>query len=224
MEKRNKLIVAPSLLSGNFYDLKKDLRMLERNKIKWLHFDVMDGHFVNNISFGVPVLESLKPHHRLFNDVHIMVSEPLKWGPIFAQKGANLVTFHFEACTDNNEILQTIEAIRKNGAQVGMSVRPNTDIKVLFPFLPKIDLVLVMSVEPGFGGQGFMSSALDKIKLLREEIDHNNYTTLIEVDGGINGETGKLAREAGADVLVAGSYLLGKKDFKQRLASLTSLE
>ena len=216
-------IIAPSILAANFFNIKKDLDLLKKNKIKWLHFDVMDGHFVNNISFGVPVFESLKPQHKFINDVHIMVEDPLKWGVIFAQKGADYVTFHLEACGANREVREIIKAIKENGSKVGLSIKPDTPASTLFPFLEEIDLILVMSVEPGFGGQGFISSVLDKVVQLREKIDAQKHKVLIEIDGGINNESATLARKAGVDVLVAGSYLFGREDIKDRIDFLRTI-
>lgn len=220
MKNKRQVIVAPSILSANFYNLEKDLNILRENRVKWLHFDVMDGHFVNNISFGVPVFKSLKPHLDFVNDVHIMVSEPYKWGEVFAKIGASYVTFHYEALNSDEEILKTINVIHENGSKVGISIKPATSIDVIIPFLDKIDLVLIMSVEPGFGGQGFLHDNLEKVRVLRDIIDNRKYNVLIEIDGGINETTAKLARDAGVDVLVAGSYLFGHDDFAKRLKSL----
>ena len=213
-------IIAPSILAANFYDIKSDLKILKKAKTEWLHFDVMDGHFVNNISFGIPVFVALKPYHDFFNDVHIMVSDPLKWGVEFAKNGADLVTFHIEAVDCIDSAIVVIDAIRANGAKVGISIKPSTDVRVLKELLPRVDLVLVMSVEPGFGGQGFLDSALEKISWLRKEINRNDYNLLIEVDGGINDVTASLVRKAGADVLVAGSYLLKSDNLNERVKLL----
>lgn len=215
-----KIIIAPSILSADFFDLQKDIRMLEEHNITWLHFDVMDGHFVPNISFGVPVFKSIVGRYKLFNDVHIMVSDPLKWGPVFAAAGADLVTFHVEALKSDKAVRKVIKAIREKSAKVGISIKPHTAVETIFPYLAELDLVLVMSVEPGFGGQEFMDNSLDKVRKLRQEISQNNYQTLIEIDGGINEITAPLCRQAGVDVLVAGSYLFGHKDFVKRLKSL----
>jgi len=213
-----KPIIAPSVLSIDFNNVDKELRVLNKSRIKWLHYDVMDGHFVDNISFGIPVFVSINAKHsNLVSDVHIMVSDPLKWGEVFAKKGASYVTFHYEACADANAIRRVINVIHRNGAKVGISIKPNTDVKVLDPFLEEIDLVLIMSVEPGFGGQGFIADSLEKVRYLRNCIDNNNYDLLIEIDGGINSETALLARNAGVDVLVAGSYLFGHDDISERI-------
>ena len=215
-----KIIVAPSILSADFNNLLKDIKLVEDGGAEFLHFDVMDGHFVPNISFGVPVLKSIAKSHKMVNDVHIMISDPLKYAPEFIKSGADFLTFHYEACKDDKEVRQVIDLIHQLGAKAGMSIKPKTDVKVCDSFLKDLDMLLVMSVEPGFGGQSFIPNALDKIAYLRKVIDSNSYQCLIEVDGGINDETGKLCKEAGVDVLVAGSYLFGHEDIKERIEGL----
>lgn len=214
-----KVIVSPSILSADFNNLKKELKLMQSSGAEWIHFDVMDGHFVPNISFGMPVLKSIAHTTKLFNDVHIMIDDPLTYGPQFVKAGADLVTFHYEAIKEE-QVEKVISVIKDCGAKVGLSVKPKTSIEKIIKYLDKIDLVLVMSVEPGFGGQSFIENSLDKIKQLRKYIDENKLNVLIEVDGGINEETASKCRLAGVDVLVAGSYLFNKTNTKERISEL----
>ena len=213
----SKVYIAPSILSADFNNLKEEIKLVESLKAEYLHFDVMDGHFVPNISFGQPVLKCIAHSHSMINDVHIMISEPKRYAKEFIDCGANILTFHYEACKDIKEVEEVIDIIHSNGAKAGLSVKPNTPIEVIYPVLHKLDLVLVMSVEPGFGGQKFIPSALDKISKVKKLILEKGYQCLVEVDGGINEETGKLCKEAGVDILVAGSYLFGHKDIEERI-------
>ena len=215
-----KIIVSPSILSADFNCLKEEINKVSKTIAEYLHFDVMDGHFVDNISFGIPVLKSIAHSHSLVNDVHIMISEPLHYAKRFVEAGADILTFHYEACKDDKEVKECIDIIRNSGAKVGLSIKPKTEVEPILKFLKDLDLLLVMSVEPGFGGQKFIDNALNKISKLRKYIDENNLKTLIEVDGGINEETGKLCVNAGVDILVAGSYIFGSDDYNKKVDSL----
>lgn len=217
-----KVLIAPSILSADFKNLNKEIETIIDAKADYMHFDVMDGHFVPNISFGLPVLKSLNDYDIIY-DVHIMITDPLTYGPQFVKAGADIVTFHYEALSSDEERREVIRAIKNEGGKVGMSIKPNTPVDVVIPFLEELHLVLIMSVEPGFGGQTFISSALPKIKTLRKYIDEHKLNTLIEVDGGINFETGKLVVDAGADILVAGSFLFHSENIKERIEGLRNV-
>lgn len=203
--------VAASILSADFANLHKDCARLLEAGADVMHFDVMDGHFVPNISYGAPVLTCL--HAALpdvFYDVHLMISDPARYAADFAKAGADLITFHLEAVPDTVE--EVIAAIRATGCQVGISIRPGTPVEAVFPYLGVVDLILVMSVEPGFGGQKFMPAAVEKIAAIRAEAQRRGLSTDIEVDGGIDAATAPLCAAAGANVLVAGSAVFGAKD------------
>ena len=200
--------IAPSVLSLDFTNFDKQMEEINKHA-DWIHFDVMDGHFVPNLSYGPKILEDIKKASDLFCDVHIMVSNPREVATWFMDAGADLITFHIEAVEDLTEAESIIKMIKERDTQVGISVKPNTSIKEIEPLLNQVDLVLVMSVEPGFGGQSFMVDMLDKVRDLKDLRLSNNYKYVIEIDGGINGDTGPLAKDAGCDILVAGSYVFG---------------
>lgn len=210
-----KIIVAPSLLAAK--KIVEEAKAIENIENVWLHFDVMDGKFVPNTSFSLEDLALMRKETNLFLDVHLMIENPEVHFMDYVNNGADLVTIHYEATSDLSSLIRNI---KNSGVKVGVSIKPKTEVEVLFPYLKELDLVLVMSVEPGFGGQSFIPSALEKIKKLRKEIDNNQYNCLIEVDGGINNETGDLCKESGVDVLVAGSYLFGKEDILKRIDDL----
>lgn len=217
------MIIAPSLLSMDFTQTLKQLIEIKESQATWLHFDVMDGHFVPNLSFGPDICKQVRKHSDLFMDVHIMVSDPNYFSDVFIEAGADLITFHLEACQSEEEVLSIIKKIHDKGIKVGLTIKPATDVKDLLPFMDKIDLVLIMSVNPGYGGQSFIPSALDKIAFLRQYIDENKLSCLIEVDGGINAETAQWVLDAGVDVLVAGSYIF-KNDIKETINTLWNLK
>lgn len=212
--------IAPSLLSANFAFLKNELDAIKEAGASWVHYDVMDGHFVPNISFGYSILNDISKVTELYLDVHLMISEPTKYVKQFIDANASLIVFHYEAMDNQEDILALIKEIKEAGVDVGLSIKPATSVASLKPYLELLDVVLVMSVEPGFGGQKFNQEALNKIKELKQLRQQNNYHYLIEVDGGINEETGRLCKEAGVDVLVAGSYIFNSDDYTQRIDSL----
>lgn len=212
--------IVPSLLAANFAKLSEDLDAMKTNGISMIHFDVMDGHFVPNISFGAPVLKSLSRSSTLLFDVHLMIAHPEQYAQTFLQAGASILTFHVETINVEKG-LDLIKTIHTHGSKAGISLKPNTDLKTLSPYLQYVDIVLVMGVEPGFGGQAFLPSALEKIKQLDALRRQHGYAFLIEVDGGIDHLTGPACLKAGCDVLVAGSYLFGHADLASRLDALT---
>ncbi len=201
--------VAPSMLSADFGHLERDTRMIDRSAAEWVHIDVMDGVFVPNISFGFPVMKPIRKATSKFLDVHLMIVEPEKYVVRFVEAGADLVTFHLEASEDP---AGCIARIRGAGAKVGVSIKPATPVEALREVLPAVDLVLVMSVEPGFGGQSFIPGSLDKIHELRAMADEMGLPTIIEVDGGISASNAREVFDAGAEVLVAGSAVFKAPD------------
>lgn len=209
--------IAPSLLSANFACLKQEIDKIEA--AEWIHYDVMDGHFVPNISFGYSILKDISKVTDKYLDVHLMISDPFKYVDNFIASNASLIVFHYEA-VEENEIDKLIKHIKNNNVDVGIAIKPDTCQDVLKPFLSQLDLVLVMSVEPGFGGQTFNHSVIEKISKLAKLREENNYHYLIEVDGGINESTAKLCRQAGVDVLVAGSYVFNSDDYTKAIESL----
>ena len=211
--------ISASLLSARD-NLEKTIEEINNLDIDYIHLDIMDGKFVPNTSYTIEDLDYIVPHHHLINDVHIMVENPYEVGIEFANHGADYVTFHIEATKDEAEVLKIINKLHQLKVKVGISIKPNTSVETILKYLPLIDLILVMSVEPGFGGQKFIESAIDKIKTLRQYIDQNNLSCLIEVDGGINNITGQKCKDAGVDILVAGSYIFGHDDIKERIDSL----
>jgi len=216
-----KHFISPSLLAANKEKLYDEIKLVESLGATYIHWDVMDGIFVPNVSYKEEDVKKYAKVHNMVNDVHIMVVKPEIVAPRFVDAGADLVTFHIEAINYDKDLAnKIIDDLHNRGCKAGISIKPCSSVDDVKDFLKKLDLVLVMSVEPGKGGQKFMPEAIDKIKKLRKIIDDNHYDCLIEVDGGINAETGALCREAGADILVAGSYLYGHDDIKERIEAL----
>lgn len=202
-------IISPSMLSADFGNLDRDTRMIDRSAAQWIHIDVMDGVFVPNISFGFPVMKPIRKASDKVLDVHLMIVEPEKYVARFAEAGADIVTFHYEATQTPRE---AIRLIRESGAKVGISIKPKTPVEVLRELLPEVDLVLVMSVEPGFGGQSFIEGSTDKVRELRKMIDEVGCNVTIEIDGGVSAANAAELYEAGCDALVAGSAVFKAAD------------
>ena len=211
--------ISPSVLTADFLTLSDDLKKLEEAGVDMLHLDVMDGIFVPNISFGIPVISSIKKHTSLLCDVHLMIDKPHRYIKEFA-KVSDYLGFHYEA---GSPVKETLLEIRSYGVKSCLTIKPCTAPEEIFEYLPFCDMVLVMSVEPGFGGQKFMPAALDKLNALKNEIAKQNLNVLLEVDGGINAETAPLAVKAGADVLVAGNYIFSADDMAGRVQEIKNL-
>lgn len=209
--------ISPSLLAADFSKLSEEIAAVEQAGATMLHLDVMDGLFVNNISFGIPVIQSIRKVTDIVFDVHLMIQAPERFIPQFASAGADLITFHYEACEDAAAALREIRSLGKRAA---LSVKPKTPIEAVYPYLELCDMVLIMTVEPGFGGQSFMYDMLDKVKALRKKIEDEGLEVDIQVDGGVNAETARLCREAGANILVAGSAVFRAEDKVKMIAQL----
>ena len=213
-------LIAPSVLAADFANLQRDVEMINKSEADWFHIDIMDGVFVPNISFGMPVLRDIVKHATKTIDVHLMIVDPDRYIKTFANLGANILTVHYEACT---HLHRTLQAIKAEGMQAGVALNPHTHISLLADVIKDIDLVCIMSVNPGFGGQSFIENTYDKVKALKQLIQDKGASTKIEIDGGVTNKNAVQLKEAGADVLVAGSYVFKSEHPTQTIAGLKAM-
>ncbi len=213
-------LIAPSVLAADFGNLQRDIEMINKSEADWFHIDIMDGVFVPNISYGMPVLEAIAKHAKKTIDVHLMIIDPDRYIKEFARLGANILSVHYEAC---NHLHRTLQAIKAEGMKAGVAINPHTSVDLLKDVIKDIDLVCLMSVNPGFGGQSFIENTYVKIQRLKEIIISNNATTLIEVDGGVTDKNAAQLIKAGADVLVAGSYVFKAQDQIETIKGLKQI-
>ena len=211
-------LIAPSVLAADFGNLQRDIEMINNSEADWFHIDIMDGVFVPNISYGMPVLEAINRHAKKTIDVHLMIVDPDRYIKTFAELGANILSVHYEACT---HLHRTLQAIKAEGMKAGVAINPHTNIDLLEDVINDIDLVCIMSVNPGFGGQSFIENTYAKVEKLKALINRKNASTLIEIDGGVTNKNAKQLADAGADILVAGSYVFGAQD---PIATITDLK
>jgi ribulose-phosphate 3-epimerase len=213
-------LIAPSVLAADFANLQRDIEMINNSEADWFHIDIMDGVFVPNISFGMPVLEAISKHAKKTIDVHLMIIDPDRYIKTFADLGSNILTVHYEACT---HLHRTLQAIKAEGMKAGVALNPHTNVSLLEDVINDIDMVCIMSVNPGFGGQSFIENTYKKIKELKEMIIRNNASTIIEIDGGVTNKNAVQLVEAGADVLVAGNYVFKAENPTQTISDLKKL-
>ena len=209
--------ISPSVLSADLSNLAAEVRDIEEAGADMVHLDVMDGVFVTNISFGLPVIKSLRSKSNMIFDVHLMIEEPERYAMRFIDAGADILTFHLEASKKSSELLSDI---RSQGVMAGISIKPGTPVEEAYPYLGECDMVLIMTVEPGYGGQALIPETLEKVRKIKAEIEKRGLNTIIQVDGGINADNAKEAKEAGADILVAGSAVFGHSDRKAAIEAL----
>ena len=212
--------IAPSVLAADFANLQRDVEMINNSEADWFHIDIMDGVFVPNISFGMPVLRDIAKHATKTIDVHLMIVDPDRYIKTFADLGSNILTVHYEACT---HLHRTLQAIKAEGMKAGVALNPHTNVSLLEDVIKDIDLVCIMSVNPGFGGQSFIENTYNKVKQLREIIAKNNADTIIEIDGGVTSKNAKQLIDAGADVLVAGSFVFKSENPTQTIKELKEI-